>query len=276
MTESTEKTNMPMSNYWGSDQFVVDDAAPLLYSKRTIYIFSVLFSVIFGAGLLLINTRELKKHDAIVPILSFSIGYFFGIIWIIDFLEGKFSFNLPPTPIFSVLGGLLLIEIFWRKYIGRELKFRKRPIWKPTSIGFSVVIFLLIIIAIYFNTEKTMDRTERSAETNNYVMLDRSNCKVFFDPKEIREGDARGIGVVLEEIGYFRPETDMAAHLELNENTYTIFFETNEDVLTNPIAEKLFADMIQYLKKQYSESKSFKIRVYAIKSNGELIQKEYK
>lgn len=44
-------------------------------------------------------------------------------------------------------GAVVLTSIFWNKYIGKETKFRAKPIWKPLIISILITIpFLLAIL----------------------------------------------------------------------------------------------------------------------------------
>ncbi len=44
-------------------------------------------------------------------------------------------------------GAFIMTMVFWNKYIGKETKFRVKPIWKPLVISILITIpFLLAII----------------------------------------------------------------------------------------------------------------------------------
>ncbi|SKB62479.1 Rossmann-fold NAD(P)-binding domain-containing protein [Daejeonella lutea] len=58
------------------DENIVDDQnAPEYYSERAIYIFSALFSVLFGAALLAINLRNTRQEKGIWEVAAFGILY---------------------------------------------------------------------------------------------------------------------------------------------------------------------------------------------------------
>jgi hypothetical protein len=60
--------------------------------------------------------------------------------------------NIVPTSIYYVMilntaGGLALTSTFWDKYVGKETKYRAKPIWKPLTISVIITIpFLLALI----------------------------------------------------------------------------------------------------------------------------------
>lgn len=120
---------------------VTDGNAPLLYSKGAIRAFSLIFSTIFGAILLSANVDK-KKEKWIV------IG--FGVIYTAVTI---ITLNLIPANTYSVIllntaGGLGLTSTFWDKYVGKETKYRSKPIWKPLII--SIIITLPFILAMIY------------------------------------------------------------------------------------------------------------------------------
>ena len=46
----------------------------------------------------------------------------------------------------GMLGGIILTQIFWKKFIGKDTKYRVHPIWTPLVI--CLVILALIIWAM--------------------------------------------------------------------------------------------------------------------------------
>ncbi len=120
---------------------VTDTRAPILYSKVAILAFSTIFTVIFGAILLSINI-DIKIQKLKV------IG--FGVLFTtLAILIG----NLMPHPTMYVyfingIGGYTLTSDFWNRYIGRETKYRTKPIWIPLIISI-IISALFIIVMIY-------------------------------------------------------------------------------------------------------------------------------
>src|ERR1051325_4840725 len=91
VTKVITKAGMDPDDRWGKQQHTHDDSAPVLFSKKAIYTFSFLFSVLFGAILMVINLRELKKPEGIVPTLSFSMAYLATTLLLINYLETQFN-----------------------------------------------------------------------------------------------------------------------------------------------------------------------------------------
>jgi len=120
---------------------VTDPNAPLLYSKITVSSFSILFTVVFGAILLALNIENKINKIKVIG---------FGVLFTtLAILIG----NLIPHSTFYVyaingFGGYFLSTEFWNKYVGRETKYRTKPIWIPSII--SIIIMVLVLISIFY------------------------------------------------------------------------------------------------------------------------------
>ena len=140
------KVDLTSKDQWDADQHTTDESAPLLYSKRVIYSFSLFFSVLFGAALIVLNLRALKKPEGVVPTISFSIAYLGTVIFLFDFIESNFNTKVPFSNFISFLGAWLILELVWNKYIGKEIKYRKRAIVIPLLIGVTIIAAYLLAI----------------------------------------------------------------------------------------------------------------------------------
>jgi len=124
---------------------IVDDTnidAPVFYTQKAIWIFSTVFTVIFGAILLMSNLKD-KKSKWIV----FSFGVLYTAIAIL--ILSQFPRNTSMTFMVNALGSIILTQLFWNKYIGTDIKYRKKKIWKPLII--SIMIMIPFIFAAIYN-----------------------------------------------------------------------------------------------------------------------------
>jgi hypothetical protein len=124
-----------------------DDAVPLLYSKKAIYVFSFLFSVLFGAVLMIINLRALRKPEGIVPTASFSLAYVATAYFLLDFLEAQLRQPINSGSTLAMMGGILFQKFVWERFIGADIKYRKRSIVAPLIIG--MALGTLYIVAYF-------------------------------------------------------------------------------------------------------------------------------
>ena len=114
--------------------------APTLYSKKAIQGFTIFFSTLFGAILLMNNLKETNKPKARIQVLIFGIVYTISTVLLLNYLPKMFFITL----IFNLIGYGILIEYFWNKNLGKELEYRRKPIIKP------LIISLIIIAAAIF------------------------------------------------------------------------------------------------------------------------------
>jgi hypothetical protein len=116
-----------------------------IYSKRAIWGFSLFFSPIFGAVLLMMNLRAAGHKNAGYTVLFFSIAYtIFGSL-LFNYLgmrTGGFGV------IWNIIGAAILAEYFFKKYFP-ENDYYPRSIAKPLMI--SLLITLVVVIALFYN-----------------------------------------------------------------------------------------------------------------------------
>ncbi|KIA90309.1 hypothetical protein OC25_24620 [Pedobacter kyungheensis] len=119
---------------------VQDIDAPEYYSQTAIYVFSILFSVLFGAVMMAINLKNAGKRWG-MPIL-FGLIFTLGFIFLSEFIPNRSS---GITLIVNVLGVVIMYQLFWNKNIGKDTKYRAKPIWIPL-----IIAIILVIPLVYF------------------------------------------------------------------------------------------------------------------------------
>ncbi|WP_200979158.1 hypothetical protein [Echinicola sp. 20G] len=126
-------------------KYITDDpSAPELYTKQAIIFFSVFFSTVFGAFLLMSNLKTVQKRKARFWALTFGVCYTILMILILNQVEKSSQLGL----VFNLTGAVILSETFWNRRIGKELKHRKKKIWKPLII--SIIITIPFVLAIVY------------------------------------------------------------------------------------------------------------------------------
>ncbi|WP_339659020.1 hypothetical protein [uncultured Polaribacter sp.] len=114
---------------------------PELYSKRAIQNFTIFFTTIFGAVLLMRNLKEMNKPKERFQVLVFGVGYTLLSIFLLNYLPKIFFITL----LFNVVGYAILIEFFWNKNLGRDLEYKKKKVWKPLIISILITAVLVIL-----------------------------------------------------------------------------------------------------------------------------------
>ncbi|MDO3696043.1 hypothetical protein QVZ41_14415 [Wenyingzhuangia sp. chi5] len=117
---------------------------PNLYSKKVIMGFSCFFSTIFGSILLMHNMDKTDNSKVKIYVMSFGILYtVFTII-----LMNTLNINGLPL-IFNLIGGWILNNFFWNKYIGENISFNEKNYTKQVLI--SVLIIIPFVLAMIYS-----------------------------------------------------------------------------------------------------------------------------
>jgi hypothetical protein len=128
-----------------NNNMVEDPDAPVFFSKRAIFAFSVLFSVFFGSILLAVNVSKTRNRGSAILVVLYGLGF--------TMLQGILlrSYTLDPilSLISSIIGAYIMDNLFWSKYIGNSALYKSRPIWVPLIIGIAIVVSYLLMLKYY-------------------------------------------------------------------------------------------------------------------------------
>ena len=121
-----------------------EEQLPRLYSKRLITTFSLLFSTIFGAVILMSNLKQAGENKARLHVLFFGILYTLAAGYTITVLQVQGFFAIFA----NFIGSMVLNEYFWNSYLGKELEYEKKSWRKPALISAAICIpFVLLALA---------------------------------------------------------------------------------------------------------------------------------
>lgn len=131
---------------------VEDPNAIELFSQLAIWCFSIIFGVIFGSFILASNFKKLNKSKLSIIVVVFGVFYTVFQVLAIDYLHEIIFFkNSSLTYIFSGVGASILHYLFWKKYIGNEMIYRKKSILLPSIV--SILIYIPIIYLMYLSKQ---------------------------------------------------------------------------------------------------------------------------
>ncbi|MEO9802254.1 MAG: hypothetical protein ABJF04_03355 [Reichenbachiella sp.] len=136
---------MDNNNSISEDGNISVDVKPMVYSKTAIKGFSFFFSTIFGGVLLYRNLKSLNKDKEAYIVLGLSIVYTALTVYVV---------NIPERPqssisyLLNLIGGAILAEYFFGKYLGSEKDYQKKKIWKPLII--SMLISIPLLLAMFY------------------------------------------------------------------------------------------------------------------------------
>lgn len=119
---------------------------PRFYSPGAIFGFSIFFSLIFGAALLATNIRQIGNRKGSWVVVGFSLLYMLLEAVLIWQLNRSSSFSILA---FNLTGAFILNYYFWPKYIGTQLAYEAKPIWRALLISILIILPLLVILALF-------------------------------------------------------------------------------------------------------------------------------
>ena len=126
-------------------KFITNDPNdPELYSKGVIIGFSLFFSTLFGAILLMHNMKKTNNLKARKLVFIFGVFYTSIVLFILIYFQIESNINF----LINGIGGAVLTEFLWNKHIGKEFLFRSKSCIKPAIIS-TIIIAPIIILAIY-------------------------------------------------------------------------------------------------------------------------------
>ncbi|WP_282071656.1 hypothetical protein [Polaribacter atrinae] len=138
--ESTENNKSPFEEL----------EVPVLYSKKAILGFTIFFSTIFGAVLLMQNLKEMNKPKARNQVLIFGLVYTVFSTILLNYLPK----SIFTTLILNMIGYTVLTGYFWNINLGKDIVHRDKQIWKILGISILIVFGLIFLLLLTQNLEQ--------------------------------------------------------------------------------------------------------------------------
>lgn len=126
---------------------VADPDAPAFYTKRAIYIFSIVFSVLFGSILLAINVSKTPKRVNAIFVVLYGLAFTIAEVMLAE----RIHLNTGFAIIGGIIGSYPLNYFFWRSYLGNSSLYRAKSIWIPLIVGIVISAFFVILALQNFN-----------------------------------------------------------------------------------------------------------------------------
>lgn len=124
---------------------------PRFYSPGAIFGFSIFFSLIFGAALLATNIRQIGNRKGGWVVVGFGLFYMLLEVlvrWQLKRSSGlSMAFDLASVA-FKLAGAFILNYYFWPKYIGRQLAYEAKPIWRALLISIVSILIVLSLLVL--------------------------------------------------------------------------------------------------------------------------------
>jgi len=138
--------NLTMFNDDYKNVIVEDPDAPLMYSRRVIYFFSVFGGALIGSILVAMNIAKMGKRNEALYTVLFGV-VFTVILYVVGLRIGAVSSTLYRIA-FGLIAAYCLDYFFWKRFIGYSTFYRARSFWAPLIIVF-IIAALAIIVTKY-------------------------------------------------------------------------------------------------------------------------------
>ena len=115
-----------------------------LYSKKAIYGFSIFFSTIFGAVIMMYNLKVVNQSKARINVLIFAVLYMVLSVMLIEALQGSTITAL----ILNTTGAFIINEYYWNKYIGKSFVYEPKGLIQAISIAVLVVVVIFVLLIL--------------------------------------------------------------------------------------------------------------------------------
>lgn len=122
----------------------MENNLPQIYSKRSIFGFSIFFSTLFGGVMLYKSLIDARKKSGAYIVLGFSV-----VLTVIQVVVGMMLDNPKSSYayLWGFVGGYILAYYFFPKYFPNEEQYHKKSIWIPLIIG---ILISAVFIALLF------------------------------------------------------------------------------------------------------------------------------
>lgn len=116
-----------------------------LFTKATIFVFTLIGSTLFGSMLFADNLKQADKAKHISVLIAF------GLIWNLLITTLLRPLNIPflPIGVANISGALLLIGPIWKYYLSSETDFVKRSFLGPL-LALIITYGAIIGATLYF------------------------------------------------------------------------------------------------------------------------------
>jgi hypothetical protein len=119
---------------------VEDPAAPQLYSRKAIYLFTFFFGALFGSIMLAINSRKVNNSKGVLLALAFGIPVTILQIIAAEYIKASAS---SYGFFWGLVSAFIMDYVLWPRVIGTATFYRTKPIWVPLIIG---LVFLALLV----------------------------------------------------------------------------------------------------------------------------------
>ena len=132
---------------------LLEENSPILelYSPNAILGFSIFFSVILGGILMFFNFSKIGKKKKGWEVIAIAF-----LISVLAFVVHKFFIASQWVMLIAnILGGVIFLEYYWKKYFANQLNYSKKSIAKVLLYAL-LFSFILLEVSIYLEQNRSI------------------------------------------------------------------------------------------------------------------------
>jgi hypothetical protein len=259
--------------------------AALYYAHRTLllaFVLTFLINLLFQS-LLLITVPSL-----IVPFAGPVVVGFRLLLWGMAYGQEKVT-GSPAVLVLVLEGEGYILAAFGAYLLGTRFLFPSQYELPSRKAGFKTGVKLLrplywligifLLAAAWFEAPRTLPEVGQAfppgskiqsfsfGDTDSSVVVPYSGSTVFFEAHSIQPGEAKMVGLVLEDAGYFRRHDPKVARVSQHQSLYSIEIYLDEDYWNSPEVTERFSTMLSDLRQIYPDRR-FQILVFNVDDSG--------
>jgi hypothetical protein len=259
--------------------------ADAYYAHRTLFlgiVFTFLINLLIGALL------QISLPSLIVPFVGLLVVGYRAVLWGMAYGSGfgVESLNLLPM---ALEGEGYILAAFAAYLHGAHFLFSSRFGLTSRKEGYKTgikvvgkliwLVGIMLLAAAYFEAPRVLPETGQSfppgakvqsltiGENDSSVVVPYSGSTVFFDARDVQPEDAKIVGVVLEDITYFRRHDPKVAKLSRRQSYYSIELYLDDDHWNSPDVADRFSMMINSLRRIYPDRR-YQILAFCLDDSG--------
>ena len=245
-----------------------------LFTERAIGIATGLGGPLGGAYLISRNFRSLGKDDrarmAIIVGIVITVVVFGLVALLPEATVMKIPSHLVPL-IFGITGYLIV-----KKYQQEEIEAHLAGGGKKGSgyVVFSASIVFLVVSLGVFSLVWFLRPESSPLFDGTPMKFETSGSTLFYDKATVHEIDAKNLGRLLEDMGYFNKEFQLPARFYREGNVYYIEMLVDVEKWDHSVVKHDIHQMLHILRDR-SQNKGFRVVFVAVDSIGAKMRKTF-
>ena len=226
-----------------------------LFTEKATATASAIGGPLAGAYLIARNFRTLGKEDSARLTLTVGVIVTLCLFTAITFLPENTLDKIPKhfIPLAYGIVGYIVVRSFQQKDIDAHLAAGgKKGSWH-VIVGSGLVS--LAISLGYFWIIVTLTTPDEPAPpfAGTPLVFESTGSIIYYETPSIQESDAKVVGRILEDMGYFSKETQLPAGFHMEGSKYTIEMLVDEENWSHPVIEHDVSQFLRILKQSHDQ-----------------------